>query len=230
MRQRLVVCEELCTSLIALYRAARTLSVSGLGLESETHVRQAPASVHTICSIVRDFVDSVNQVITEVEFNEAAETPGSDSPVVPAVRQAILKAMDEHTALRSWKDTFWLGLSVDAQHHIDFKWSTAIECLQKNPKRGYLSLKPTVLLARRVGDESLKLFDPLTGPIAEERAIIYSANKKLHAQIEQIRTLVNQKCDVFETEMRSVQSAIIKAQSQTMALMKNLTNIGLKTG
>ena len=90
----------------------------------------------------------------------------------------------------------------------------------------YPALRPVVLLARRIGDETMGLLDPVTGPIAEERASAYSVTKKLREQIDHIRTLVNQKCDSLETEMRSVQGAIVKAQSQTMALVQNLSHVG----
>jgi hypothetical protein len=231
MRRRLALCDELCSSLELLYRAARALSASGLGIgpnNGENSFRRAPASAHTICSMIRDFVDAIGQVGELVEFDITAEsgepTVSVDSPVAPVVRKVVFRALDEHTKLRSWGEVRWVGLACDDRHRVTFRWSTAIDCVQKNPKRAYPALRPVVLLSRRVSEETLNLLDPLTGPIAEERAAAYSITKKLRAQIDHIRSLVNRKCDALEGEMRSVQSAIIKAQSQTMSLVKNLAN------
>ncbi len=235
-RLRLAVCDELCSALEAMYRAARAVTASGLGIgarELSQCIRTAPASVHTICSVVRDFADGVNRVcdlagpeaLPEIE----GDGPAPESPLLPVVRQALFGAIDEHTGLRSWADTDWLGISVDSRRRIEFRWSVAMECLRTNPQRGYPALRPILLLARRVADETLGLLDPATGPIAEERGVAYSTTKRIRAQIDHIRTVVNRKCDALEGEMRAVQSAIIKAQSQTMSLVKNLSNIGRTT-
>lgn len=233
MRRRLALCDELCGALEALYRVARALSASGLGAredDARSSVRRAPASVHTVCSMVRDFADAMNRACELVEFqvDATADEPSLsvDSPVVPIVRKALRKALDEHAALRCWKDAACLGLSCDERHRLEFRWSVAMECLQKEPRRAYPALRPIVLVARRVADDAIALLDPLTGPIAEERATTFSITKKLRAQIDHIRSVVNQKCDAIESEMRSVQTAIIKAQSQTMSLVRNLASIG----
>jgi len=233
MRRRVVICDELCTTLVTLYHAARALSASGIGVseaEIAAYLKKAPASVHTICALIRDFAAAFNPVIdlTEPDTSLADDPiPGSaDSPVAPVVRKALFKALDEHTRLRSWQDVQWVGFACDSQHRLEFSWSAAMDTLQKNPQRGYPGIRPIVLLSRRIGDEALALFDPLTGPIAEERGLAFSATKKIRAQVEHIRALVNRKCDALEVEMRSVQSAIIKAQSQTMSLVKNLASIG----
>ncbi len=233
MRRRVALCDELCSSIEALYRAARALSISRLGIgEIDVHqcIRKAPASTHTICSMIRDFAAAVNQIIdlTGADTGALAELSdaSADSPLVPIVRDALFRALGEHTGLRSWKDVAWIGIECDARRRITFRWSVGMECVQKNPQRAYPALRPVVLLARRIADEALALLDPLTGPIAAERAAAYSITTKLRAQIDHIRSVVNQKCDALEDEMRSVQSAIVKAQSQTMSLVKNLANIG----
>jgi len=231
-RRRLALCDELCGSLEAMYRAARALAASGLGAGSSqinSCVRKAPASVHTICSVVRDFADALNRVCEVVgpDVHADLDAPAApESPLPPVVRETLFKAVDEHTGLRSWDDVSWVGLSVDSRRRIEFRWSVAMECLRTNPQKGYPAFRPIVLLARRLADEGLRLLDPATGPIAEERGAAYSITKKLRAQIDHIRTLVNHKCDALEGEMRAVQTAIIKAQSQTMSLVKNLSNIG----
>ncbi len=226
MRRRLAECDELCNALITLYRAAQALSSSGLGIDSDSAVRRAPASVHTICSMIRDFVESIGRVFDLVEFDAGADPTAGECPVGPFIRKAMVEAIDEHVSLRSWKDVAWVGVARDPSRQVNFQWGTAMDCLQKDPKRGYPALRPLTLLAKRVADEAYALFDPVTGPIAEERAAAYSITRKLRTQIEHIRSLVNRKCDALEGEMQSVQGAIIKAQSQTMALVKNLANIG----
>jgi len=233
MRRRLALCDELCGSLEALYRSAQALAVSGLGIAENdltSCLRKAPASAHTICSMIRDLADAFGRVAELVEFDVEgdieAPTVSVDSPVAPVVRKALFHAVDEHTGLRSWKDVVWIGLVYTARHRLQFRWSSAMECVQKDPRRAHPALRPVVLLARRIADEAMGLLDPLTGPIAEERAAAYSITKKLRTQIDHIRSVVNQKCDALESEMRSVQSAIIKAQSQTMSLVKNLASIG----
>lgn len=232
-RRRLALCDELCGSLEAMYRAARALAASGLGAGSSqisSCITKAPASVHTICSVVRDFAAALNRVCEvvglDVHADPEAPAPAAEGPLPPVVRETLFKAIDEHTGLRSWGDVSWVGLSVDSRRRIEFRWSVAMECLRTNPQRGYPAFRPIVLLARRLADEGLRLLDPATGPIAEERGAAYSITKKLRAQIDHIRTLVNRKCDALEGEMRAVQTAIIKAQSQTMSLVKNLSNIG----
>ncbi|MFH1730059.1 MAG: hypothetical protein ABIF82_00230 [Planctomycetota bacterium] len=232
-RRRLALCDELCGSLEAMYRAARALAASGLGgssSQASSCIRKAPASVHTICSVVRDFADALNRVFEVVGFDMHGDpdepAAAAESPLTPVVRETLFKAIDEHTALRSWDGVSWVGLSVDSRRRIEFHWSVAMECLRTNPQKGYPAFRPIVLLARRLADEGLRLLDPATGPIAEERGSAYSTTKKLRAQIDRIRALVNCKCDALEGEMRAVQTAIIKAQSQTMSLVKNLSNIG----
>jgi len=232
-RLRLALCDEVCGALEAMYRAARAVSSSGLGAgpsQISNCVHNAPASVHTICSVIRDFADAANRVAElvglDVHDETEGEPPAADSPVLPVVREALFKAVDEHTRLRSWGDTTWLGLSVDSRRRIEFRWSAAMECLRTNPQKGYPGVRPVILLAQRMADESMLLLDPAAGPIAEERGIAYSVTKKLRAQIDHIRTQVNRKCDALEGEMRAVQTAIIKAQSQTMSLVKNLSSIG----
>ncbi len=232
-RRRLALCDDLCTSLDVLYRAALALSTSGLGSgedQDSDYVNNAPASAHTICSMVRDFAAALNQVIELVEpdvGNDEDEPAGpADSSVAPVVHQTLFKALDEHTGLRNWKDVSWIGLECGSGHRLEFQWSTAMTCLRKNPQKGCRALRPAVLLARRLADEAMSLLDPAAGPITEERAAAYSVTKKLRAQINHVRTLVNRKCDTLEREMRSVQSAIIKAQSQTMSLAKNLSKVG----
>ena len=233
MRRRLALCDELCASLESLYRAARTLAGSRLGIgtgEIDRAIRKAPASSHTICAMIRDFADSLNRVVDLIEFDvvdEAGEASVSvDSPVAPVVRKVLLHAIDEHNRLRSWQQVSWIGLSFDGRRQLGFQWSDAMKCIQKNPRRAYPALRPMVLLARRIADEAMELLDPLTGPIAEERAGAFAITKKLRAQIDHIRSQVNRKCDALEGEMRAVQSAIVKAQSQTMSLVRNLTSIG----
>jgi len=234
-RRRLALCDELCGSLEAMYRAARALAASGLGADPSqinSCIRKAPASVHTICSVVRDFADALSRVCEIVGFDAHADpeapAPAAEGLLSPVVRETLFKAIDEHTGLRSWEDVSWVGLSVDSRRRIEFRWSVAMECLRTNPQKGYPAFRPIVLLARRLADEGLRLLDPATGPIAEERGAAYSITKKLRAQIDHIRTLVNRKCDALEGEMQAVQTAIIKAQSQTMSLVKNLSNIGTK--
>jgi len=236
MRRRLALCDELCSSLETLCRAARALSSSGLGIgknDIDTRVRKAPASAHTICAMIRDFAAAMNRVSELVEFDVEGDAGGAtlsvDSPVVPVIRKALFHAIDEHVRLRSWQDAAWMGLACGSQRRFEFRWSAAMECVQKYPKKAYPAMRPVVLLARRIADEAMALLDPLAGPIAEERAASYSIAKKLRAQIDHVRSVVNSKCDALESEMRSVQSAIIKAQSQTMSLVKNLSNIGRTT-
>ena len=232
-RRRLAFCDELCSALEAMYRAARAASASGLGVEQSqisTCIRKAPASVHTICSVIRDFADAANRVLELVGpavYDETEPQAGTaESPVLPVVRGVLFKAIDDHTRLRSWDGMNVVGISVDSRRHIEFRWSVAIECLRTNPQKAYPALRPFVLLARRLADEAMVLLDPAAGPIAEERGIAYSVTKKVRAQIDHIRTLVNRKCDVLEGEMQAVQTAIVKAQSQTMSLVKNLSSIG----
>jgi hypothetical protein len=232
MRRRLMMCDELCATLESLYRSARALTMSGLGTgqhEINSCIQRAPASAHTICSMIRDFADAVNRLTELVEFDSeigAAPDVALDSPIAPVVRKAFFQAIDEHTRLKSWNDVQWIGLSADPNRRIEFRWSVAIECVQKNMQRAYPAMRPVLLLARRITDEAMEFLDPLAGPIAEERAAAYSVTKKLRAQIDHIRMVVNQKCDALEGEMRSVQNAIIRAQSQTMSLVKNLESIG----
>jgi hypothetical protein len=233
MRRRLALCGELCAALESLYRTAQALGASGLERENSGatgRVRKAPASAHTICSMVRDFGEALNRVGELVEFDLEAEaatpTLSVDSPVAPLVRKALFRAAEEHTRLKSWQEVASIGLSCDTRYRFAFQWSAAMECVQQTPQQATPALRPVVLLARRVADEVMALLDPLTGPIAEERATAYGITKKLRAQIEHIRSLVNRKCDTLEGEMRSVQTAIIKAQSQTMALVQNLAKIG----
>lgn len=233
MRRRLALCDELCGSLEVLYRAARALAASGLGVTegdlSDT-VRRAPASAHTVCSMVRDMSDSFNHLAELVEFDVEADVdePGvaGAAQMAAAVRKELFGALDEQIALTSWKQVRWIGLSCDPQHHLQFRWASAMQCVREQPERAHPGLRPVVLLATRVADKVMGLLDPLTGPIAEERAATYSTTKKLRAQIEHVRSLVNRKCDGLESEMRAVQNAIIKAQSQTMWLVKNLSRIG----
>lgn len=232
-RQRLALCDELCGSLEAMYRAARALAASGLGAGSsqiDSCITKAPASVHTICSVVRDFADALNRVCEVVgpgtPADPEAPAPAAEGPLPPVLRETLFNAIDEHTKLRSWADVSWVGLSVDSRRRIEFRWSVAMECLRTNPQKGYPAFRPIILLGRRLADEALRLLDPATGPIAEERGAAYSTTKKLRAQIDHIRTLVNRKCDALEGEMRAVQTAIIKAQGQTMSLVKKLSNIG----
>jgi len=235
-RRRLAVCDELCGALEAMYRAARAVTTSGLGVgvhELSQCIRTAPASVHTICSVVRDFANALNRVCElvgpETLPDVESDGPAAESPLLPVVRQALFGAVDEHTGLRSWTDTDWLGISVDSRRRIEFRWSVAIECLRTNPQKGYPALRPVLLLARRAADETMGLLDPATGPIAEERGAAYSTTKRIRAQIDHIRAVVNQKCDALEGEMQAVQTAIVKAQSQTMSLVKNLSTIGQST-
>jgi len=233
MRRRLALCDELCTSIETLYRSARALSESGLGTaegQISDCIRKAPASAHTICSMIRDVAVAANAVVELVEYDVQTDTGAPsvsvDSPVAPLVRKTLFHAFDEHTRLRSWGEVKWMGLECDPRHRLQFRWSAAMDCVQKNPKQAYPALRPVVLLARRIAKEAMELLDPLTGPIAEERAAAFSITKKLKAQIEHIRSQVNHKCDALESEMRSVQTAIIKAQSQTMSLVRNLASIG----
>jgi hypothetical protein len=233
MRKRLALCDELCGSLESLYRAARAMGDSGLGTapaEIDMCIRRAPASAHTICSMIRDFAEALNRVSDLVAFEEGGgdgrPAVSVDSPVAPVVRSALFGALDEHTRLRSWGDVSWMGLICGDDRRLTFLWREAMDCVQKNPQRAYPAMRPLVLTARRVADEAMRLLDPLTGPIAEERAKAYSITKKLRAQIDHIRSLVNRKCDALEEEMQSVQTAIVKAQSQTMSLVKNLATLG----
>ncbi len=235
-RRRLALCDELCSALEAMCRAARATGASGLGVaqsQISDCIRKAPASVHTICSVIRDFADAANRVIELVgpaACDEAEEEADStESPVLPAVRGVLFNAVDEHTRLRSWGDTDNVGLSVDSRRHIEFRWAAAMECLRTNPQKAYPALRPFVLLARRLGDEAMRLLDPAAGPIAEERGSAYSTTKKVRAQINHIRTLVNRKCDILEGEMRAVQTAIVKAQSQTISLVESLSSIGVSS-
>jgi hypothetical protein len=233
MRKRLALCDELCGSLESVYRAARAIADSGLGAaqaEIDMCIRRAPASAHTICSMIRDFAEALNRVSDLLDFEagagESAPAVSVDSPVAPIVRSTLTAAVDEHRRLRSWDELTWIGLLCDDRRRLTFLWRDAMECVQKNPKRAYPAMRPLVLMARRVAEDAMKLLDPLTGPIAEERAAAYTIAKKLRSQIDHIRSLVNRKCDALEEEMQSVQSAIVKAQSQTMSLVKNLATLG----
>ncbi len=235
MRRRLALCDELCNSLEVLYREARALATSGLGMADEDlcdAVCQAPASAHTICAMVRDVVGSYNHLAELVEFDAGMDGDGlcGESRMAKVIRQEMFGAIDEQMARASWKQARWLGLSCDPKHHLQFKWQTAIQCVRDTPEKANMGLRPIVLLAGRVAEAAIGLLDPLTGPIAEERAAAYSTTKKLRAQIEHIRGLVNRKCDGLESEMRAVQNAIIKAQSQTTWLVKHLSNVGSEPG
>lgn len=231
MRRRLALCDELCGLLEVLYRTARALSASGVGVngsETDSRAKPAPASAHTICSMVRDLAVAFNHVCELLDTHGEAAVQGAPAAAGAAfeAQRALLAALDEHAGLRSWKDVTWLGLDRDGCGRLEFQWATAMGWFQKEPRMAYPALRPIVLLARRIGDETMGLLDPMAGPIAEERASAYSVTKKLRGQIDHIRTLVNRKCDSLETEMRSVQTAIVKAQSQTMALVKNLSHVG----
>ena len=235
-RQRLAFCDELVTMLETLYRSAHALASSGLGsaqTDLDTRVSKAPASMHTICSMVRDLGSAINRTLDLVDFDgdfDAETEPSSArSPVMPVVQQTLAKAIDEHTGLRNWSDTERIGLSFGARRRMELVWSVAMECFRTNPKSAYPAMRPVVLLARRIAKDTLELLDPATGPIAEDRGHAYSITKKIRAQVEHIRNLMVQKCDTMMGEMQAVQSAIVKAQSQTMSLVRNLSDLGAKT-
>jgi hypothetical protein len=231
MRRRMMLCDELSSALESLVRAARALTLSGLGAGDEDVrqcIQRAPASAHTICAMIRDFGEAINRLVELVGFDGPGGDEGAgaaDSPVAPSVRRTLVQAMDEHTRLRSWDQVKWIGLSVNAERRVAFRWSVAMECVQKNAHRAYPALRPVVLLARRIGDEAMALLDPLSGALAAERAAAYAGVKKLRTRIINIREIVNQKCDLLEGEMRSVQTAIVRSQKQAIALAKHLQGV-----
>jgi len=227
-RRQLALCDELCGSLEALYRSARALATCGLGLGQDAVsrcVRQAPASVHTICSLLRDLAESLNRALELVAPGVETDADAGEDSLAALVREAFVKALDEHTGLRSWKDVHWVGVSLDPRRHLQFRWAAGMDCLRKAPQKGFPALRPVVLLAQRLADDAMALLDPATGPIAEVRANAYAGIKRVRAQIDHVRNVVNRKCDALEGEMRAVQRAVIRAQSQTMALVKSLTGM-----
>jgi hypothetical protein len=232
VRRQSADCEALAAVLRSLCSAAGALSSAGLTNsrgDVARYVHAAPASAHTVCSLIRDFALAFNAVsdLVDDEWIESAEPchlPAAGR-AAPTTRSVLAAVLDDSMRCASWDGVGRIGLGCVDGRALTFERATAMAHLRDPSADTLATLRPVLKLSHRAHQESHALLDTASGPVTLERAAAQAATRRIERQIDHLAQQAERHRERSMAEAETIDAALVRVRRQNHLLVRMLTGV-----